>query len=123
MNKRILLILVLALALVLSACGGGDAADDEPAASEGPFKVAIIMPSSITDLAFSQSMFDALLAVQEEMGDRRHNHGLDVGDRWHVAGTFHDRGSNPDEIGKPRLQRRLLPPDVGGVVNHRRQLL
>ncbi|MCP4139221.1 MAG: BMP family ABC transporter substrate-binding protein [Chloroflexi bacterium] len=36
-----------------------------------PFKVAIIMPSSITDLAFSQSMFDALLAVQEEMGGEK----------------------------------------------------
>ena len=67
MKKSLLLVLVLALALVLSACGGAPAAE-EPAASAGPFKVAIIMPSSITDLAFSQSMFDALLAVQEEMG-------------------------------------------------------
>lgn len=32
------------------------------------FRVAVIMPSSISDLAFSQSMYDALLAIQEEMG-------------------------------------------------------
>ncbi|HQP07987.1 MAG TPA: BMP family protein [Anaerolineaceae bacterium] len=33
-----------------------------------PFRVAIVMPSSITDAAFSQSMYEGLLAVQEEMG-------------------------------------------------------
>jgi len=73
MKKSLLLVLVLTLALILSACGGGGAAPEEPAAPAEeemaePFKVAIIMPSSITDLAFSQSMFDALLAVQKEMG-------------------------------------------------------
>ncbi|KAB8141550.1 BMP family ABC transporter substrate-binding protein [Chloroflexia bacterium SDU3-3] len=39
-----------------------------PAASGEPFKVAIVMPSSTTDLAWSQSMYDALVAVQQEMG-------------------------------------------------------
>jgi basic membrane protein A len=97
MKKSLLLVLFLALALVLSACGGAPAAEEpaveepaaeepaaeepaaeepaaeepaaeEPAAPAETFKVAIIMPSSITDLAFSQSMFDALLAVQAEMG-------------------------------------------------------
>jgi len=76
MKKNLLIMLVLVFALVLSACGGGAApAAEEPAAEEPaaeemaePFKVAIIMPSSITDLAFSQSMYDALLAVQEDMG-------------------------------------------------------
>ena len=73
MKKSILFVLVLAFALVLSACGGAPAEEpaapvaEEPAAAE-PFKVAIIMPSAINDLAFSQSMFDALLAVQKEMG-------------------------------------------------------
>ena len=32
------------------------------------FRVAVIMPSSISDLAFSQSMYDGLLTIQEEMG-------------------------------------------------------
>jgi basic membrane lipoprotein Med (substrate-binding protein (PBP1-ABC) superfamily) len=33
-----------------------------------PFRVAVVMPSAINDLAFSQSMYDALLKVQAEMG-------------------------------------------------------
>ena len=93
MKKSLLLVLVLTLALILSACGGAPAEEpaapaaeepaapaeepamEEPAAEEPvmeemaePFKVAIIMPSSITDLAFSQSMYDSLVAVQAEMG-------------------------------------------------------
>ena len=71
MKKSLLFVLVLTFALVLTACGGAPAEPAPEAPAEevaGPFKVAIIMPSSITDLAFSQSMFDALLAVQEEMG-------------------------------------------------------
>jgi basic membrane protein A len=32
------------------------------------FRVAVVMPSAINDLAFSQSMYDALLTVQESMG-------------------------------------------------------
>jgi basic membrane lipoprotein Med (substrate-binding protein (PBP1-ABC) superfamily) len=33
-----------------------------------PYQVAVVMPSTITDLAFSQSFYEALLDVQEEMG-------------------------------------------------------
>ena len=71
MKKSLWLVLVLTFALVLTACGGAPAQPAPEAPAEeaaGAFKVAIIMPSSITDLAFSQSMFDALLAVQKEMG-------------------------------------------------------
>jgi len=32
------------------------------------FKVAVVMPSALNDLAFSQSMYDSLVAVQKEMG-------------------------------------------------------
>ncbi len=39
-----------------------------PAASGKPFRIAVIMPSAITDLAFSQSMWTALQSVQKEMG-------------------------------------------------------
>ena len=48
-----------------AATEGGDAAAEAPAE---PFRIAIVMPSTITDLAWSQSMYDGLLAVQEEMG-------------------------------------------------------
>ena len=37
-------------------------------ASAGTFKVAVVFPSTITDAAFSQSMYEALLSVQKEMG-------------------------------------------------------
>jgi basic membrane protein A and related proteins len=43
------------------------AATEAPAMAE-PFRVAVVMPSAINDLAFSQSMYDALLRVQQEMG-------------------------------------------------------
>lgn len=35
----------------------------------GPFRVAVILPSTINDFAWSQSMYEALVAIQEEMGE------------------------------------------------------
>jgi len=80
------LTLVLAFAVVLSACGAPateapaatevpvtEAPTEAPVATEPPapvepFRVAVVMPSAINDLAFSQSMYDALIRIQEEMG-------------------------------------------------------
>jgi basic membrane protein A len=59
------LTLVLALSLVLSACGAGAPATAAPVEK---FRVAVVMPSAINDLAFSQSMYDALMRVQKDMG-------------------------------------------------------
>jgi len=56
-------ILVL-LAVVLGACTGTAAEPEEPEL----FRVAVVMPSAINDLAFSQSMYDALLKIQADMG-------------------------------------------------------
>lgn len=79
-NKSKAFVLLVLLALVTSACGGTateepaveEPAVEEPAVEEPvtdePFRVAVIMPSAINDLAFSQSMYDALIAIQEEMG-------------------------------------------------------
>ena len=53
---------MLLIAVLASARGGGGAA---PA---GKFRIAVVMPSATTDVAFSQSMFSALKAVQTEMG-------------------------------------------------------
>src|SRR5512136_131055 len=61
--KRVLFVLVV-VALLATACGGPAA----PGASGGKLRVAVVMPSATTDLAFSQSMFSALQAVQKEMG-------------------------------------------------------
>ncbi len=81
-----ILTVLLALSLILSACGSPTDApaapveepqaapetstepEAEPAAPAEPFRVAVVMPSSINDLAFSQSMYDALVLIQQEMG-------------------------------------------------------
>lgn len=57
--KRNIIILIMISILVLSLGFGANAKT---------FRVAVIMPSSISDLAFSQSMYDALRTIQEEMG-------------------------------------------------------
>jgi basic membrane protein A len=82
MKKRLIFVSVLAgLSMVLSACGAPTPVAIEPpaptaapAAAEPtalppePFRVAVVMPSATNDLAFSQSMYDALLSIQEDMG-------------------------------------------------------
>jgi basic membrane protein A len=75
---RFLVTVLLLLAVLLSACQSQEPAPaaDEPAAEEPameeemkePFRVAVVMPSAINDLAFSQSMYDALVTIQAEMG-------------------------------------------------------
>jgi basic membrane protein A len=65
MKKLIGSLAVLLIAAVLSACGGATGGGG----GEGPFRVAVVMPSAINDLAFSQSMYDALLKIQGEMGE------------------------------------------------------
>ena len=67
--------LIVILGLVLTACGpsaGPTAATSVPqeptVAPSRAFRVAVLMPSAVNDLAFSQSMYDALLRVQNDMG-------------------------------------------------------
>lgn len=74
---------VLSLALVLAACAPKTTPTAPPVVEpteppvveptappvmEEPFRVAVVMPSAINDLAFSQSMYDALVRIQTEMG-------------------------------------------------------
>ncbi len=58
--------LLLMVALLITACGGP--AEGPGGAGDEQFRVAVIMPSAINDLAFSQSIYDALIAIQEDMG-------------------------------------------------------
>jgi basic membrane protein A len=67
--KRVIPIILLVSLLIMavaSACTTGAA----PSGGQGGEKVrvAVVMPSSITDMAFSQSMYSALKSVQAEMG-------------------------------------------------------
>lgn len=78
-----LLVLLLMAALLLAGCPSATpepaapaeeaAAPAEeaaaPAPSGEPFKIAFVLPSSITDLAWGQAMYDGLKAVQAEMGE------------------------------------------------------
>ncbi|MBX7214786.1 MAG: BMP family protein [Thermoflexales bacterium] len=63
---------LLAVGLLLAACGTPTPAPAAPAATAKPaakqVKVAVVMPSASNDGAFSQSMYDALKAVQASMG-------------------------------------------------------
>ena len=68
--------IVMVAVVALAACQAApteepaptEVMEEEPTAVEEPFRVALVMPSPINDLAFSQSMYDALLVMQEEMG-------------------------------------------------------
>lgn len=60
-SLSILALALLAIALIVASHPG-------PAVAAGPLRIAIVTPSATTDMAFSQSMFDALKAVQKEMG-------------------------------------------------------
>ena len=55
--------IVLLVAILTSACGaGGDGGGDKP------FRIAVVTPSAKNDLAFSQSIYESLLKVQQAMG-------------------------------------------------------
>lgn len=70
MSKTLkLFTLVVVFALLLGACGG--AGNQTTGGEAKKFRVAVIMPSSRTDLAFSQSIYDALVKIQAERGADR----------------------------------------------------
>ncbi len=56
MKRRVLFIAVV-LGVAIAA-----------AVTAAPFRIAVVMPSATTDMAFSQSMWSALQAIQKEMG-------------------------------------------------------
>lgn len=64
MKVRSLLVVLLLIAMVVTGCTSGGGATT----SDKPLRVAVVMPSATTDMAFSQSMFAALKAIQAEMG-------------------------------------------------------
>lgn len=59
----LLLTLVMIAALAIPVLSPGAKAQDDP------FRVAVVTPSTVNDLAFSQSIADALAAIQEERGE------------------------------------------------------
>jgi basic membrane lipoprotein Med (substrate-binding protein (PBP1-ABC) superfamily) len=67
--RSLLFVVLLIVVLAVAACGGG--AGTTGGAAAKPIRVAVVMPSATTDMAFSQSMFSALKAVQAEMGGEK----------------------------------------------------
>ncbi len=61
-HKHLWLIPIVLVSVLVTACGGGGGEATDL------FRVAVIMPSTINDLAFSQSMYESLLKIQEQMG-------------------------------------------------------
>jgi basic membrane protein A len=55
--KRRSLFIAVVLGVVIAA-----------AVTAAPFRIAVVMPSATTDMAFSQSMWSALQSIQKEMG-------------------------------------------------------
>ncbi len=53
--------LVAGILMVLLAAG----------AFAAPFRIAVVMPSATNDMAFSQSMWSALVTIQKEMGGEK----------------------------------------------------
>lgn len=73
-NKQFVLWIGMLLAIVLLAgctavapAPAGEAAATAAPAGE-PFRIALVLPSTTNDLAWSQAMYDGIMAVQEKMG-------------------------------------------------------
>jgi len=64
MKGKSLLFLGILIILLFSACGTAA----PTATTSKTFRIAVVMPSATNDMAFSQSMYSALLAVQAQMG-------------------------------------------------------
>ena len=70
-TRRALVALLGISSLVLAACGGSDdSSTEEPAAepaeaSADPVRIALVAPSAINDLAFTQSMYDSVQRVAD----------------------------------------------------------
>ena len=61
MKLKKLIIFIAITSIFILSLGFGVSAE--------PFRVAFIMPSTVNDFAWSQSMYDALMTIQEEMGE------------------------------------------------------
>ncbi len=68
MNVRSMVFRVVGLVVLVSSVWAGGSGEVSEAGEDERFRIAVVMPSATTDTAFSQSMWSALVTVQEEMG-------------------------------------------------------
>jgi basic membrane protein A len=73
--KPVRLGLAVLLSMILAACApaatevAATSAPAQPEEPTAPFRIAVVAPSPTNDLAFTQSMFDAVNAIAEERGN------------------------------------------------------
>ena len=99
-------IVALALPLIAAACGGntnassggnaGGGAKSPTSAAPAVFKVAVVAPSAVNDLAFTQSMVDALnsLKVSENLQISISDNKFVVDDAANALRTYASQGYN-----------------------------
>ncbi|HKJ85986.1 MAG TPA: BMP family protein [Spirochaetia bacterium] len=68
MKKEVFRAALAALFVLIATSAFAGGATESASGGDGPFRIAVVMPSATTDTAFSQSMWSALVAVQEDMG-------------------------------------------------------
>lgn len=67
--KKLLTTLSITIVLLIVASACAPAAPAEEVVVAEPLTVAIVSPSAINDFAFTQSMYDGMVAIQEELGE------------------------------------------------------
>ena len=79
-----LIVGALAIALILSAGTMLFAGGQQDEGADGTVEIALVIPSTIDDMAWSQAMYEGIKAVQQEMGEE--NLKLDVSERlWNAV--------------------------------------
>jgi basic membrane lipoprotein Med (substrate-binding protein (PBP1-ABC) superfamily) len=68
MKFRVLLVVLVVFTVLMSACAAPAPAPTGGTTEGKPLRIAVVMPSATTDLAFSQSMWSALQTIQKDMG-------------------------------------------------------
>jgi basic membrane protein A len=68
MKKRVSRAAIAALLVLIATAAFAGGATEQAPGDDDSFRIAVVMPSATTDTAFSQSMWSALVAVQEDMG-------------------------------------------------------
>lgn len=73
MKKVLAVVLALAMTFVLAGCGGGEKPKTEGDTASKPaeekLKIALILPSGVDDMAWSQSMVDGVKNAQKQLGE------------------------------------------------------
>ncbi len=70
MKRLFVLLSVLTIMAVLTACGGAPQAQssEAPAAEQKPFKVGLLSPGPVNDQGWNQTAYDALKRMETELG-------------------------------------------------------